>query len=554
MHKISNIVNSFPFWIFAMVVGFLSALVYLPLVNGFFIQDEWQLFSIFYGYTNKPFLQVILSFLIPEPGQYVPITQTLSYTSFQIFNMNYLGYFFIGIMLHVIAGILLGFLILKVSSHKWLALFAESLFILAPQHFQGTTWVIANFGYSFAAIFFILGLINFFNWLDKNKMKYVFLSVIFFFLSVISKEITAFIILGLPLLVLIWSPQIKKIITVIFIVSPVFLFVFFHYLYIKANPLADYSINNSTNIYNIIFLPVRSLAQSFLPQEMIYRFSKILIMPFALKSNIFPMTSQFDQLVQGIGAQIVVSLVLIVVIVVGWVFYQLSKKNKDLKYYFKLYLTGIVLASLSGLPYIFVDTTQFSLLQSRYTYIGVICIIFSLIAMCLFLQKYLGNKIWPILLIVLLYFGISTLSLSNNLSKLGETRKSILKRLDLIIPSGQKNVVLFVESDSSFFGLPSDTKIVPFQNGFGKTAGIYLYNKIYLPTVFYSPDILWPIESQGFISDKNGSFGYFREYSKLEENVRKNNIPVSHIYSFIYRDRTKLLLNQTEAIRIQLNK
>src|SRR5258708_6166147 len=192
-------------FLIALIILAGALVVYQPLINGYFIQDEWQLFSSFLANQGKSLISVLISFFIPSPGQYVPITQIVSYLSFLSFKLNYISYFYLGIILHMLVGMLTFYFIKLLTKTFWPALVAAVFFVIAPQHFQATSWVIVNLSYSLSALFFLVGLISFFKYLDNDKLRYVVLTTLSFLLSLITKEVTVFIFIALPLITYLYN-------------------------------------------------------------------------------------------------------------------------------------------------------------------------------------------------------------------------------------------------------------------------------------------------------------------------------------------------------------
>lgn len=95
-------------------------------------------------------------------------------------------------------------------------------------------------------------------------------------------------------------------------------------------------------------------------------------------------------------------------------------------------------------------------------------------------------------------------------------RKSILKSVSVDIPKGINNMVLLVESDRSYYGLPGETKIVPFEASPAIVFGAYLYDKTYLPKVLSEYETFQKIDSQGYLHDSGGSYGYYWNYIELK--------------------------------------
>ncbi len=523
----------------------LGILVYLPLWNGYFIQDEWQLFSIFDSYNNQGVFQTFLSFIIPQPGQYVPIAQILAYGTFLFFKLNYLGYFLIGIALHFIVATLLAYLVYRLTLKKGFGVLAGLLFLISPSHFQATSWIIANFGYSGAMILFLLGLIFYFKWLDSNNFKDAIRAALFLFGSLLAKEITIFIFIALPILTYVWTQNRKKTLQTFWIIIPVFLFAIWHFLFLKFNPTPDLSVH-PLNLGNLLSLPFRAVAQSLIPDQWIYHIAVYLGRQHFLLNHIAALRTNFDTVTQSTGALIIV-LIINLIMFIGGVF--IYRKNRLL---FKMYLSGIILTALSSFPYIYVDTARFSLLQPRYVYMGVACMSLSVIALLETLLKVNRKATFLLGFIIIMSFSLATYNNSRGLANEGIIRKSLLKAISNSIPQNSNQTIIYIESDSPYYGLVESVHILPFQNGLGKTLAIYLADKVYIPPVVYVSNTLWPIQSQGVFYNQYGAFGYFRDYNTLKEAVLIQKLSPENIYAFSWHDTTQALQNISQQVRESL--
>ncbi len=523
---------------------------YLPLLRSYFVLDEWHTFLFYWELSKNNYLQVLHYFLIPQAGQYLPITQILAYSIFLFSKINYLPYFLIGMSLHVIAALLLFGLIKNITSNKKIGILSSLFFIFSPQHFQGTSWVIANIGYSLSAIFFILSLIFFFKWIKKttpNSFYQALFSSILIVLSLLTKDITLFAIVALPILAFVWTRNIRKVLASFFIVLPGLFLVIWKYSTIKSHPQSDFTISSHPGILNLITLPMRSLVESLVPQNIIYLLSKFFLLLFPPFTFSKLQTTWFNQKVESVGAEFVVIIFTLFIIYMGRKIYQ---KNKEA---FKYFLTGIVIASFSGLSFFFVDSKQFSLLEPRYTYIGVIGMSISIASVMLIKWKH-QKQLITLFFIYLLFLFVSTWKMSSGVANVNIQRLKILKSVSAGVPFGLDRMVLYIESDRSYYGLPDTVRTVPFEASPAIVFAAYLHDKAYIPQEVAGYDTFQRFDSQGYIFDENGGYGYFRNYDDLVKDVKKYSLNLNDIYSFKYDSKTNIVVNQTEEIRIKLSK
>lgn len=525
------------------IILLICILPQLPLVRGYFIQDEWQLFSVFYGLRGS-FIEVVSSFLIPHPGQYVPITLIASYVIFYFFKLDYIAYFIPGLFLFVIVGWLLFKVSVLLTEDKRSSFMAMIFYFVSPMHFQATSWVVANVGYHLSAAFALLSLLRVLYWLKDAKLKHLLLSSVFLLLSLLSKGISMYFIVLIPLLVLFQAKSWRKAIESLLTVVPAGLLVFWSFWFIKIHPLPSFSVQGSiTTPLNLITLPVRAMVQSLFPQEVLLTGARYLSLFLLHTRNI----SKVESFAETSGMALVVGVSFLVL--VGFSVYFVYKDRHILK---PLLIVGSFIL-LSGLPFYFVTSAKFELIPPRYLYFGVTGVSIGVA----YLSRYCTEKkkyhwIHGILLILIFLYGVVTVWQSLNLVKNGSTRKFLLTTISQADYRSIKNFI-FIDSDVSFYGLPENVRTLPFQNGLGKTLAVYLHDKVHIPDqVYQDPDLLWPIESQGYYQDTGGGFGYFYNYQDMIKVLKKNSLNSDVVTAFSFKHG--FLHNSTSKIREQINK
>src|SRR5581483_3132498 len=127
------------------------------------------------------------------------------------------------------------------------------------------------------------------------------------------------------------------------------------------------------------------------------------------------------------------------------------------------------------------------------------------------------NKLkFAIVMLFVLSFNFYFLKL--NLSKLAEVGVARKKILDQIMdehPLLPDQTIFYIESDTSFYGLPIQIRTLPFQSGFGQTLLSWYEESKNFPADFFTDRFLWDIDSQGYKRVDGTGFGYFRDFSDL---------------------------------------
>lgn len=523
-------------------------LAYAPLIKSYFVLDEWLTFLNYFEFSKRNFLEIVIHFLSPQSGQYLPLTQIFAFTIFTFSKLNYYSYFFAGMFLHFVVAITLYNLLVLITKDKKAALVGSLFFVSSPQHFQGVSWVIANLGYFLSSFFLLLSLKHFYLWLyqrGNNLLANQIFSSVYLFLSLLSKDVGLFFVILLPILALTLTKKNSKMINTFFILFPTLLLTGWKYLTIKSNPQVDFDVLPQAGILNVITLPFRALTQSLVPQDIIYKIAKLFLVVISPPSIYQIKTTLFNQRVESIGALISVIFIACLILYVGKLIYL---KNRKI---FESYIIGIAVASLSGLSYFFVDSKVFSLLAPRYTYFGVLGISISIAAFLVVRWRYKKMVHWLMFLYMIFLF-VSTFRMSIVIAKDNILRKNILESVNSKIPNQNTNLVLLIESDKSYYGLPDDTKTVPFQASPAIVFAAYLHDKVYLPSMVYKYETFQKIDSQGYYYDSNGGYGYYWNINNLKNDVLKFNLKREYVYSFKYNSSLDEIIDQTEEVRHKL--
>ena len=523
----------------------LGLLVYLPLLNGHFIQEEWHLMLNF-SLRSDDYLRGAAHYLAPTASQYIPIAQVAVYTMFYLFQINFYAYLIVGLLLQGVLGYLLFIWFKQISKEKTLSLLAAFIYVIAPHHFQATSWVVANFGYALSGIFMVGAFILFWKWLEKGSLKYALFSSLLILAALLSKDIAVFSLIFLPLMTYLLKRDVSKFIKSIAIVIPGTILKLWFFWDLKMNPIPELTVNNPPGLVNLVTLPARALAESVVPQHTIYTLAKgilLLLPPYSLDKLY---STSFNQRVESSGAAIVVILILLLFLYIGL---KLSKTKHRYTY-----LVGLLLTMLSSLPFFFVDTKNFSLLQPRYIYVPLIGSCLAVIPlMSLAISKWKGKATITIMLIAILFMA-TTWNMSTNLASVGQERKYILNAIRDVIPANSKNTLIYVDSDTSFYGMPDESKILPFQYPPHKVVATYLYDEIYLPQKIYDYEFMKGLDSQGLLEDGGGSYGYFIEYNFLARTIKEYPQYINDVYAFKYEGKLKHIKDITAIVREKLRK
>ena len=138
------------------------------------------------------------------------------------------------------------------------------------------------------------------------------------------------------------------------------------------------------------------------------------------------------------------------------------------------------------------------------------------------------------------------------ISEIGKYRHNILNQISEDNLKLTDKQVFYTESDTSYYGLPDETKILPFQSGFGQTLLVWFEKSERFPNDFFRDHYLWPIDSQGYKEVDNRGFGYFRDFNLLKSKITEYNLSESSVIAYSWDSKTNKLTNISDIIRLKL--
>ncbi len=120
-------------------------------------------------------------------GNYHPLTCITWAIDYQIGELNGKSYHFTNILFHALNVVLVWLFIKRLSGRAELGFFAAAVFAFHPMHVESVAWVSERKDVLYA-FFFLLSLIAYLRFLEKEEMKFYLISMVFFLLSLLSKS------------------------------------------------------------------------------------------------------------------------------------------------------------------------------------------------------------------------------------------------------------------------------------------------------------------------------------------------------------------------------
>lgn len=537
----------------------------LPLT--FWQQDEWHHFGVEFIWRFKGFANFIVSDVISPFGvRFLPFTQLANYFQFSLFGENPVGYSLISLTIHILNSLLLYLVTLKLTKEKRISLIASLIFAVAPSSSQAVTWLMQHTGTLTSLTFSLISVLFFVDYLEQKGDKKLFLSCLSLILAIGFKEIAFFLFPFLVYLTFLYrkGKEIKNINykaagAVILTGLAYATFVIWSFLSRPREESAVFIPRSGffqTLIRRMFSVPLRVTAQSFFTEKLIYKTASFLSRLPIIKAGAPKVGSpQYDVFVEQVVTKRLMYLLGLLILgfaFLAWRKLKGGKKNQVTKRRTILIALGFVV--LSSFPLLFISPLagNFVFIESRYLYVAIVGS--SLLLAMIFENLFLKHKrIGWILLVTFLTLNIYQLNMQlKQQVSLGRTRKSILADIRARKPDLPDKVVFYTETDKSFYGLPADEKIMPFQSGFGQTLLVWYQSTENFPADFFEGDFLWPITEQGYKEVNERGFGYFRDYNRLQEAVESYKLPKDSVIAFKYDSISNNLIDITDEIRLKL--
>ena len=147
--------------------------------------------------------QIVRNFELPGilsdfvMGNYHPATVFTLALEYQFFGTDAAGYHAVNLLLHLINVVLVFYVLSLLSQKKEVALISALLFGIHPLHVESVAWASGVKDLLFT-LFFLASLIYYVKYLNSPERKFILISLVFFFFSLLSKAMAA----PLPVLLL----------------------------------------------------------------------------------------------------------------------------------------------------------------------------------------------------------------------------------------------------------------------------------------------------------------------------------------------------------------
>lgn len=554
------------FHLFALIfIALLVIFTYWSLPNTFFQQDEWQTLASNIYYISKGITGVIESFLPTSPlSHFNPFARVFSWFEYMFYKTNFTLYAWQSISLHILnAGLLYYFIFFWFKSKK-IAIISALFFGVNSIPNQAVTWVAAANSYEIPVAFILLSLTFFQRFLTykKHQRINIFLSLTTLFISLLFHEIGIFLFLFYPIIFFLYAkPAWRKLLptfsTGIIFTLTTFILIRIPFFFGFSSVLPEATDISRPPIivypYRIISIAMKSFAGSLIPEKSLISISE------GVTRLAYPQFITPDNLPNPFIAQSIVfdlvSYALTFFIICIMIMFLRFIPDKNMK---KILIWTLFFIPTSLIPYGFVlgKAGYASILEPKFFYVSSIgvSILVAIISYSLRFskKKILKVTVFILLSLYLLYHMYAIRTYLSDLVEIGEQRKAFLTNIKSSYEKLPQNVVFFTQSDTAYYGMPNNEKILPVQIGFGKMLMIWYQKDENFPGCLYERNYLLRLLEEGYLECGGRGFGYFRQYDKLAEAIKSISLTADNVIAYSWNGKNEKFIDITNAVRKKL--
>lgn len=554
---------------FPLILFLIIIFTFWDLPKTFFQQDEWLTFGRMILYEATGGIENVLTYpFFGGKGHFTPLSYYQLYLEFKLFGLSFEPIAYISIATHAVNSLLLFYFAYLLLRNKFLAFCSALFFAVESISSQAVTWVAASLSTQGAVLFFLLSLIFILKYFQNNRKSNYYMGLIFAFTGLLFKETILFFFILAPLMWTLFERKksrknfysfLKPLIISGFVYVLMRIFLLFVSFVNVAQSTKINSLPFTFDIVRLILLPFKMLPQSIFSQHYLIGLSdkatQYFYHQYVTDGSVNPYFSQtvvFGQVIPYLS---------IPILLIGLIIYKLLLKRKEVLLS-KIVVFSLAFIMLSSLPlgFIFGDTGSFPIYESRHLHgaaIGVVIfLVVSLYAVVKFFlkrSKYIPFVFFVMLTPILLTHLILTRMEIDRLVRISVPRESILKSIITSYPRLPQKVMFYTMSDTAYYGMPIEEKALPAQINFGLILLVwYQKNENFPPCLFDFNPQTFHMLAQRYIECDGRGFGYFRDYDKLINAIKENNIPLDNVIAYSWSGKTENLEDITNQVRAKI--
>lgn len=562
IHMLKNFFCKRALWLTGLFFIFPLLVSYHKIFDLWYQQDEWAALGSFLSGDIQAYIgQYTLIQMLTGTGRLLSLV--FHYPFFRLFPFQVWPFALISLLFHFLNSLLVFVFAYHVIRRYFFAFLSALFFLVSSVSSQAVTWFASSATTLPSATFLLLSLILALQAANKRNMRLFIWSQLCAIVSFLFKEsgIIAFILA--PYLYIFWNQKRIAVKSILVKLTPLLsygiLIAGVHLYRILTAPVIANSpfVENSPYVWQKLFIhavqyPLVSLSQLFIPQKIMFKAAA------AFQTINYSHLERFTASQLGVESIVsdFVSFILSVVIIACsvWLAYRVAK-------YRKYVLLSICFILISFLPFIVLDK-QTAYLESRYFYNGAIGggLLFASVLLILReilkrtgrVQAYVVACFLGFVVIGFLWKHIQYIQRDLNVLAIESSERiHFFTQLNRILPHLHDSTVLYVTGTNyGYYGI-QELKI-PLQQGPGFTFMVWYWRDGVIPRAFIRDYFLWRVESEGYRTLGDKSFGYYHDLSVLKQEIFRGIITPSQVIGLSYDTDTKKLRDITAETRLKL--
>lgn len=524
--------NKFKYFEGLTIIGIL--LLYLPILNSYFQQDEWHNFGIhIYGLAEQGFWSYFFSLFFTG----MPLAFLYTFFNYWLFGVQNLIPAIVILMLIAMNSLIWLRLVKKISGSNWISLFSLIIGYTSYLSVQAVTWVLPAISAQLALFFILSSIYCLYQFQQKSLIKYLGCSLIFATAAALVRNNGFLIFLGLPFFSFIFSKQknwteLKKSFFLLIVLGVIAIGIILTRASTSRIGSGRYLHSETQVLLNTAILPTKSISQFLLlDPQVIYKLGSELQTRYYNRATdpLFTYTVMADLI------SVIISLLVMVLFVIT---FRLRQERQTI-FYFALFLYV-----LSFSPYVLdIFSTGTGYLESRYYYIGAFAfgLLFCLYFESLFVSinkmnipfRHGSIGLLTLLPVVFVLFNLRLVSNEIKLrNELTNKRHEILEfAKNQFVDQLDNSFIIYIE-DTNFPNPSVDNATGRyFQTGFLYPFLVYVYDTGKIPHEVFADDYFWDSAFQGVRETQDYRIGLFYAYNDLKKYVQLNNLNHNDILS-----------------------
>jgi len=546
------------------VISLLIVFTYWKLPNTFFQQDEWETFAVnIYAQSNG--LSGIVKSILPVDSlsHFNPLSRVFSLFQFFFYYTNFTPYAWQSIIFHTFNASLLYYFAYIWLKNRKIAFIAAIFFGINSIASGAVMWIAATDSYEIPMALILISLLFFCRFATQkdNRRRNLIISLTVLVVSFLFHENGIFLFVFYPaVLFLLAKSEWKKLLPSVSygILISIFIFAFiripFFFGFIEAAPDVKNFSHPELSVYpyRLMSMGMKSFAGSIIPEKTLIFISEKVV-KLAYPQFLTPDKTPNPFIAQSIVFDLVSYMLTVLIVCLLILFLRVIQGNKIRE----AFIWTLIFIPMSLTPYVFVlgNAGFASIIESKFFYIGNIGVsILVGIIVSTVLLKFSKRKLLKTC--VYLLFGLYLLSHMYiikmklvDLEKVSIQRKMILTKIQTSYPNLPQKIVFYTQSDSAYYGMPDNEKMLPMQIGFGRILITWYQKGERFPGCLYEGRFLLNLLEEGYRFCEGRGFGYFRDYDKLVAEVGANDIKPEEIIAFSWEKQKGKFTDITEKFR-----